>query len=295
MRMGLVAVAASSALVLGACGGGQAGGQQGGAAQGGGNPGASTSSACAAASQILNKPQSYTGKQVTVTGTVRQVVDPHAFSVTTGNSDRSAAQTLLAVDKQATSLTAGSPVQITGTLQPAFSPEAAQAFTGASPGQAALTAYNGKPYLQAMFTGPVSANLSRGQGGVFGVGSSGCGSANQVVKDMQSYTGQQVTMTGAIGQVVGPHAFTLIASGNAQGATPQAVLVATKEAISLTAGSPVQITGTLQPAFSPEAAQAFTGASPGQAALTAYNGKPYVQAMFIGPVSANLSGGQGAG
>jgi hypothetical protein len=293
--MGLVAVAASSALVLSACGGGHAGGQQGGAAQGGGNPGASTSSACAAASQILNKPQSYTGKQVTVTGTVRQVVDPHTFSVTTGNSHRGAAQTLLAVDKQATSLTAGSPVQITGTLQPTFSTEAAQAFTGGSLGQAALTDYNGKPYLQAVSTGPVSANLTRGQGGVFGIGSSGCGSANQVVKDMQSYTGQQVTMTGAVGQVVGPHAFTLIASGNAQGATPQAVLVATKEARSLTAGSPVQITGTLQPTFSTEAAQAFTGGSLGQTALSAYNGKPYVQAVLIGPVSANLSGGQGAG
>jgi hypothetical protein len=289
--MGLVAVAASSALVLGACGGGHAGGQQGEAAQGGGNPGVSTSSACAAASQILDNTQSYTGKQVTVTGTVGQVVDPHAFSVTTGNANGGAAQTLLAVDKHATSLTQGSPVQITGTLQPTFSSEAAQAFTGGSLGQAALTAYNGKPYVQAVFTGPVSANLTRGQGGVFGIGSSGCGSANQVVKDMQSYTGQQVTMTGAIGQVVSPHAFTLIASGNAQGVRPQAVLAVTKETMSLTAGSPVEVTGRLQPAFSAEAAQAFTGSSLDHAALTAYNGKPYVQAVVTGPVSANLSGG----
>ena len=77
-RMGLVAVAASSALVLGACGGGQARGQQGGS-----NAGASGSSACAAASQVLDKPQTYAGKQVTVTGTMGQVVGPNAFTMTT--------------------------------------------------------------------------------------------------------------------------------------------------------------------------------------------------------------------
>ena len=292
--MGLVAVAASSALALGACGE-HAGGQQGGTAQSGGNPGASTSGACAAANQILDHTQSYTSKQVTITGTVGQVIDPHAFTVTTGNEQGGAAQTLLAVDKQTTSLTPGSPVQITGTLQPMFSTEAAQAFTGGSLGQGAFADYNGKPYVQAVFTGPASANLTRGQGRVFGLGSSGCGSANQVVKDMQSYTGQQVTMTGAIGQVVGPHAFTLIASGNAQGIRPQPLLVVTEGTTSLNPGSPLQVTGTLQPAFSTNQAQAFIGSTANQAAFTAYDGKPYVQAVFIGPVSANLSGGQGAG
>jgi len=292
--MGLVALAGSSALVLGACGG-HTGGQQGGTAQSGGNPGASTSSACAAATQILDHTQSYTGKHVTITGTVGQVVDPHAFTVTTGNEQGGAAQILLVVDKQTTSLTPGSPVQITGTLQPMFSTEAAQAFTGGSLGQGAFADYNGKPYVQAVFTGPASANLTRGQGGVFGLGSSGCGSANQVVKDMQSYTGQQVTMTGAIGQVVGPHAFTLIASGNAQGVRPQPVLVVTQGTTSLNPGSPLEVTGTLQPAFSTHQAQAFTGGSLGQGAFADYDGKPYVQAVFIGPVSANLSGGQGIG
>jgi hypothetical protein len=214
-------------------------------AQSNGNPGASTSSACAAANQILDHAQSYTGKQVTITGTVGQVVDPHAFTVTTGDAHGGAAQTLLAVDRQTTSLTPGSPVQITETLQPMFSAEAAQAFTEGSLGQGAFADYNGKPYVQAVFTGPASANLTRGQGGVFGVGSSGCGSANQVVKDMQSYTGQQVTMTGAIGQVVGPHAFALIASSNAQGVRPQPVLVVTKGITSLNPGSPLKVAGPL--------------------------------------------------
>ncbi|MBV9057526.1 MAG: hypothetical protein JOZ09_00010 [Pseudonocardiales bacterium] len=292
--MGLVAVAASSALVLGACGGGQAGGQ-GGVAQGGGSGSGGGSSACAAASQVLNKTQAYANKQVTTTGTVGQVVGPHAFTVITNNPQGGGAQTLLAVENETASLTPGSPVEVTGKFQPAFSTDQAQAFTGGTLDQATFTAYNGKPYIQAVFAGPASANLTRGQGGVFGIGSNGCGSANEVLNNMQSYPGQQVTIAGAIGQVIGPHAFILTASGNAQGAKPQTVLAVTKETMSLTVGSPVQVTGMLQPAFNANQAQAFTGGTLDQAALTPDNGKPYIQAVFAGPVSANLSGGQGAG
>ncbi|HXT46979.1 MAG TPA: hypothetical protein VN748_23165, partial [Pseudonocardiaceae bacterium] len=62
----------------------------------------------------------------------------------------------------------------------------------------------------------------------------------------------------------------------------------------LTPGSPVQVTGTLQPTFDTNQAQTFTGGNLDQAAFTAYNGKPYVQAVFAGPVSANLANnGQG--
>jgi hypothetical protein len=295
-RTGLVAIAASSALALGACGGGHAGGQQGGAAQGGGNAGAGGSNACAAASQVLNKTQTYAGKQVTTTGTVGQVVGPHAFTVTTGgNTSGGTAQTVLAVEKETVSLTPGSSVEVTGKFEPTFSTDQAQAFTGGTLDQATLTAYDGKPYIQAVFAGPASANLSRSQGGILGIGSNGCGSANEVLNDTQSYTGQQVTIAGAVGQVVGPHAFTVTASGNAQGAKPQTVLAVAKETTSLTVGSPVQVTGILQPAFTTNQAQAFTGGTLDQAALTAYDGKPYIQGVFAGPVSANLSGGQGAG
>jgi hypothetical protein len=190
--MGLVAVAASSALILGACGGGngtagqQGQSQQSGTAQGGGNSNAVASS-CAAANQILDNTQSYTGKQVTFTGTVGQVVGPHAFTVAANgnnagnnnggilggnnnanngnNAQGGGTQTLLAVDKETTSLTPGSPVQVTGTLQPTFDTNQAQTFTGGNLDQAAFTAYNGKPYVQAVFAGPVSANLANnGQG-----------------------------------------------------------------------------------------------------------------------------------
>jgi hypothetical protein len=289
-RIGLVAVAASSALVLGACGGGQAGGQQGGS-----NAGAGVSSACAAASQVLDKPQIYAGKQVTVNGTMGQAVGPNAFTMTTNNPHGGGAQTLLAVERQTTSLTPGSPVEVTGKFQPAFSTDQAQAFTGGPIDQAVSTAHTGKPYLEAVLTSPVSANLAHGEGGFLGIGSSGCGSANEVLNDLQSYTGKQVTIAGAVGQVVGPHAFTLTASGNAQGAKPQTVLAVSKETMSLTVGSPIQITGTLQPAFNADQAQAFTGGPLDQAPLTANNGKPYIEAVFAGPVSANISGGQGAG
>jgi len=347
--MGLVAVAASSALILGACGGGNgtAGqqsqqsqqSQQGGAAPGGGNSNAVASS-CAAANQILDNTQSYTGKQVTFTGTVAQVVGPHAFTVAaTGNNNGgilgggnnngngngnnanngnnsgnnaqgNGTQTLLAVDKDAMSLTPGSPVQVTGTLQPTFDTNQAQSFTGGNLDQATFTAYNGKPYVQAVSAGPVSANLTNSnQGsGILGGGNNGsCAAADQVLNNTQSYIGQQVTITGTVAQVVGPHAFTIAANGNnnnggivggnnngnnAQGSGTQTLLAVDKETTSLTPGSSVQVTGTLQPTFDTNQAQTFTGGNLDQAAFTAYNGKPYVQAVYAGPASANLSGSQ---
>src|SRR5437764_9882755 len=90
--MGLVAIAASSALVLGACGGGgqtPAGHQaqppaaQAPAAQSGGNPstGNASGTSCVAAGQVLSNMQSYAGKPVTMTGTIGQVVSHNAYTV----------------------------------------------------------------------------------------------------------------------------------------------------------------------------------------------------------------------
>jgi hypothetical protein len=58
-------------------------------------------------------------------------------------------------------------------------------------------------------------------------------------------------------------------------------------------GAPVEVTGTLQPAFDTNQAAVFTGSNmENLAAFTPFNGKPYVQATFVGPASANLPGGQ---
>jgi hypothetical protein len=173
--MGLITVAASSALVLGACGGGDgtAAHHQGGTAQGGGNPGVGKSSSCAAASDVLSNTQSYAGKQVTITGKIDRVVGPQAFTVTTtnpnasgnqSNAQDSRTQSLLAISKETTPLTPGSPVELTGTLQPTFDTNQAKTFTGGNLDQAAFTTFNGQPYVQAVFAGPVSANLTGVQG-----------------------------------------------------------------------------------------------------------------------------------
>src|SRR5438270_12406293 len=139
--MGLVAIAASSALALGACGGGgetpahpQA---QPPAAQSGGNTstGNASGNSCIAAGQGLSNLQSDAGKPVTVTGTIGQVVGQNAFTVAIqGNNsggipgnNANNAQTLLAVAKQTTGTpTVGSPAQVTGVLQPTFDPNQAQ-------------------------------------------------------------------------------------------------------------------------------------------------------------------------
>jgi hypothetical protein len=327
--MGLVAIAASSALVLGACGGG--GNETGNQAQspnqaqppanqnGGNNAGAGNAagSSCVAASQVLDNTQSFAGKQVTVTGTVGQTIGQHAFAVAINNSggilggnnnsnnSNSGANTngqmLLAVAKQSTALpTQGSPVQITGVLQPTFDANQAATFAGGNLDQANWTAWNGKPYVEAAFAGPISTNLTSGQGSsIVGGSNSGnnCAQASRVLDNAQSYAGQQVTLTGTVGQAIGSHAFTITANNNTGSNTSnnaQTLLAVAKETTGMpTPGSPIQVTGTLQPTFDMNQAAAFAGGNLDQAGLNAYNGKPYVQAVFAGPVSANLTNGQG--
>jgi hypothetical protein len=305
-RMGLVAIAASSALVLGACGGGgetprgpQA---QPPAAQSGGNTstGNASGSSCVAAGQVLSNMQSYAGKPVTVTGTIGQVVGQNAFTVAIqGNNsggipgNNANAQTLLAVAKQTTGRpTAGSPVQVTGVLQPTFDPNQAQARTGVNFDRTALTPYNGKPYIEAAFAGPISANLTNsGQtGGLLSTSGNDCAAASRVLDNPQSYANQQVTVVGTVGQLISQHGFTVTA--NNVGNNAQTLLAVAQETTGMpTPGSPIQVIGTLQPTFDVNQAAAFAG-NLDPTAFSAYNGKPWLQSVYAGPVSANLTGGQ---
>ena len=69
----------------------------------------------------------------------------------------------------------------------------------------------------------------------------------------------------------------------------------TKSQTNLTAGSPVQITGTLTGAYSNQAAQSIIGSSPSQT-LSAYNGQPFINGSFVSPtISANLTSGNNGG
>jgi hypothetical protein len=254
---------------------------------------------------VLTNMQSYTGKPVTVTGTIGQVVGQNAFTVAIqgnnsgglpgGNANNvNNAQTLLAVAKQTTGTpTAGAPVQVTGVLQPTFDPNQAQARTGINFDRAALAPYNGKPYVEAAFAGPISTNLTNsGQaGGLLSTSDNNCAAASRVLDNPQSYTNQQVTMVGTVGQLVSQHGFTITANNNGNNA--QALLAVAKETTDMpTPGSPIQVVGTLQPTFDVNQAAAFAG-NLDQTAFSTYNGKPWVQALYAGPVSANLTGGQG--
>jgi hypothetical protein len=300
-RMSLVTIAASSALFLGACGGGEnapAGHQAAPPQIGAGNPsGGGSVSSCVPADQVLNNPQSYAGKQVTITGTVAQVASPHVFTVAAssnnngGNAQAGQTHTLLAVAKDTRPLTPGSPVQITGMLQPTFDSSQAATFAGGNLGQGSFTPFNGKPYVQAEFVGPISTNLTHGSqnGGILNGGnnaSSSCAAVSDVLNNAQTYAGQQVTVTGTVAQVVAPHAITVASTGN----NAQTLLAVDKETMPFTPGAPVQVTGTMQPTFDANQAVTFIGSNVDPAVFTPFNGKPYVQAAFVGPVSANLPG-----
>jgi hypothetical protein len=326
--MGLVAIAASSALVLGACGGGgqTSGGHQAQppaaqppaaqppAAQGGGSPstGNGSGTSCVAAGQVLSNMQSYAGKPVTMTGTIGQVIGHNAFTVAIpGNNsggirggipggipEGNNAQTLLAVAKQPTGMpTPGSPVQVSGELQPTFDPNQAQASTGINFDRAALAPYSGKPYVEAAYAGPISTNLtSSGQaGGLASTSGNDCAAASRILDNPQSYTNQQVTMVGTVGQLIGQHGFTITANnaGTNTGNKAQTLLAVAKETTGMpTPGSPIQVIGTLQSTFDVNQAAGFAG-NIDPTTFSAYNGKPWVQAVYAGPVSANLTSGQG--
>ena len=315
--MGLAAIAASSALVLGACGGGgetpRSPQAQPPAAQSGGTsaPGNASGNSCVTAGQTLSNMQSYAGKTVTVTGTIGQVVSPNAYTVaiqgnTSGGSlggnanNANNAQTLLAVAKQTTGTpTPGSPIQVTGVLQPTFDPNQAQASTGINFDRAALTPYNGKPYVEAAYAGPISANLTNsGQaGGLASTSSTECATASRILDNPQSYAGQQVTVTGTIAQIIGAHGVTIVPTGSTNNATNAQTLLAVaqdvaKDNMPMNPGAPVQVIGTLQPTFDIHQAKTFTGGNFDSRTYTAYNGKPYVQAVYAGPASVNLSGSQ---
>jgi hypothetical protein len=274
--------------------------------------------------------QSYAGKTVTVTGTIGQVVSPNAYTVaiqgnTSGGSlggnanNANNAQTLLAVAKQTTGTpTPGSPIQVTGVLQPTFDPNQAQASTGINFDRAALTPYNGKPYVEAAYAGPISANLTNsGQaGGLASTSSTECATASRILDNPQSYAGQQVTVTGTIAQIIGAHGVTIVPTGSTNNATNAQTLLAVaqdvaKDNMPMNPGAPVQVTGTLQPTFDISQATTFAGGNLDPRTYTAYqgkpyvqggnldptafrpyNGKPYVQAVYVGPASVNLSGGQ---
>jgi hypothetical protein len=267
--------------------------------------------------------QSYAGKPVTVTGTIGQVVSPNAYTVaiqgnnSSGNANN--AQTLLAVAKQTTGTpTPGSPTQVTGVLQPTFDPNQAQAATGINFDRAALTPYNGKPYVEADYAGPISANLTNsGQaGGLASTSSTECATASRILDNPQSYAGRQVTVTGTIAQIIGAHGVAIVPAGsnnNANNAQPLLAVAqdVAKDNMPMNPGAPVQVIGTLQPTFDIHQATTFAGgnldprtytAYQGKpyvqggnldpTAFTPYNGKPYVQAVYVGPASVNLSGSQ---
>jgi hypothetical protein len=241
--------------------------------------------------KVVSNPQDYTGKPVTITGTVGQVVSQHAFTVIPSSNNRSTIQAVLTLDKDTIALAPGSPVQVEGMLQPTFDPNQAATYTGGNLGHGDFAPYNGKPYAQAEFAGPISANLTReSTSGILQSGN--CAALSDALSNMQTYTGQQITVTGTVAQIIGPHAITVAPTGTNTGNNAQTLLAVAKDTGSLTTGSPVELTGTLQPAFDINQATAFAGSNIDPAALAAYNGKPYAQAMYVGPVSANLAENQ---
>lgn len=126
-------------------------------------------------------------------------------------------------------------------------------------------------------------------------------SAASQAEPLQRYLGKQVTLVGTVGQVYSEGAVTVVLGGASNGdpgegnTKQQALLVLSKSSIGVQSGSSVQLTGTLLPGFSAQAAQRYGASFPEGALGDAYNGQPYIEAVFVAPkISANVTtGGDG--
>lgn len=171
VRGALLAVAASSALVLSACGNGNAPPNNGAASHVG--------------NLVQVDPHSFVGKQVTLAGEVGQVFGPGVFSVVPGGgagganppsmssgSSTGPTSAMLVVTKQQVDLSAAAPVQLTGPVVADFTPDAVQGYLGRNLTNAGVNAFVGQPFVEADFVTPtVSADLIHGrQGAFFGTG-----------------------------------------------------------------------------------------------------------------------------
>lgn len=116
----------------------------------------------------------------------------------------------------------------------------------------------------------------------------GCGDAGQNDQgsgfddfaQVQSFEGQQVTVTADVVQIIGPHAFAI-----AHQSGTQLLVVHREPAPNLTVNTPVRVTGTARPSFNVPAAQQFAGVDFKDDWFGAFDGEPYIVASNIDTVT----------
>lgn len=123
----------------------------------------------------------------------------------------------------------------------------------------------------------------------------GCGDAGDIQNDqvtgfddfaqVQSFVGQQATVTADVVQIIGPHAFA-IAHRNGT----QLLVVHREPAPNLTVNTPVRVTGTARPSFNVPAAQQFAGVDFKDDWFGAFDGEPYIVASNIDTTGATRTG-----
>jgi len=169
-RAALVALAASSALVVTACGGGQ---RQNAPAPASPQPTVGNASVNA---------QQFVGQQVTLVGTVGQLLSPTAFTLAPGGTGG-----VLVLSRAPVAVPPGGSVQVTGTLLANYTDQAARRFGAVVPAGAATQAYTGQPFVEAAFVSSrISANVTTGGNGGFtgtGIMTQGGTAANGLAGD----------------------------------------------------------------------------------------------------------------
>lgn len=97
--------------------------------------------------------------------------------------------------------------------------------------------------------------------------------------DPASYAGERVTFVGEVDTILNNDAFTVIAQA-AEDSTEDLLVVHPGD-LDVAAGSPIELTGTLQPEFDPPSVQPFRDVFAEDPAFEPFVGQPYLAADAV--------------
>lgn len=96
----------------------------------------------------------------------------------------------------------------------------------------------------------------------------------------EAYAEQEVTLTGKLGTVISPVAFTMTEPQDPE-AAPLLVINFDETSADLQNGAPVEVIGTVHEAYNVPDTEENLGDSPGPKVLAAYDGRPYLEAHLV--------------
>ena len=242
---------------------------------------------------IVDNPEEFYGRNLTVSGLVSEVVGPNA--VTIGGQDGIFEEELLIVGAQplpelaegeAVEIAVHDLVQATGTLQEFEVPEFEEAL-GTELDDNLFGEYEGEPALQAS---SVALTPAEGGGTTTAMQQGIQASIPTIVDDPAEFYGSSTTVNGVVAETIEPNAFVIADEETSSEAAPEdlaseglLVVSGGDAAPNLTESQTVQVSGTVQE-FDLATFEQELGADLNDEFYSVYDGRPAILADSIQPM-----------